>query len=61
MALAMALASVVLPVPGKSSSSTWPPETMQASTRRTTSGWPRTTEQTAASRRVAVMVALMGY
>jgi hypothetical protein len=60
IALAIALAKVVFPVPGKSSSSTWPPETMQAKTRRTTSACPLTTEHTADSRRLAVWRMLMG-
>src|SRR5688572_3315848 len=40
---ASAFASVVLPVPGMSSSSTWPPEAKAASSQRSGVGWPRIT------------------
>ena len=41
--VASAFASVVLPVPGRSSSSTWPPAAKAASSRRTLSCWPHIT------------------
>ena len=49
--LANAFASIVLPVPGRSSSSRWPPETRQVNASRTTCLLPRTACSTLATSR----------
>src|SRR5262249_17875259 len=50
-------ASTVFAVPGRSSSSTWPPEISAARTSRISSGFPWTTRSTFAARRAARSIA----